>query len=153
MAYEWKYYGDMNIEYGGMFVLDEGDDDFVRAVEVIPCSDAGGPDNLFVVEEGSIYMPTDTAKRNNAISCIGCKILDDGTMNDNGTIVQPDDPAFRLNLIMGFRAYHGMDRDRDHVVQMGKRSEDFGRGWSPEPTAKIRANGNLYRWVENHCCN
>ena len=56
---KWNYNGDMGLEYGGFYWREDGADDYVLAVRVTPCSDAGGPDNLFHIESGSIYIGTD----------------------------------------------------------------------------------------------
>jgi hypothetical protein len=54
----WYYSGDVNIEHGGMFMqLHEWANGFVNVVRVQPCSDAGGPDNMWWVESLSILLP------------------------------------------------------------------------------------------------
>lgn len=48
----WNYQGDVNLEHGGVFIkFDE-----VQAwyIEVVPATDMGGPDNLFVVLKGTL---------------------------------------------------------------------------------------------------
>src|ERR1700685_3511801 len=69
MAKRWHYMGDINLEYGGYFWREDGADDYVLCVRVTPCSDAGGPNNLFWIEQGSIYM--DATKRQQCLSVIG----------------------------------------------------------------------------------
>jgi hypothetical protein len=52
------YSGDLNIEHGGFFyTLDNFDRGYVDAVRVTPCSDAGGPDNVFWIECLSVLIP------------------------------------------------------------------------------------------------
>ena len=46
--YRWNYNGDINLREGGFFWREDGQDDYVLAVRVTPCSHAGGPCNLFV---------------------------------------------------------------------------------------------------------
>ena len=142
---EWIYRGDVNIECGGMFVLDEGDDDSVQVVEVTPCSDAGGPDNLFWIEKGSVYMPLDEKRREQALNSIGW--FDEGN----------DDPAHKREcLIDGFKAYHGIDADTRVVVQVGKRDPfyDYDRGGfsMPEVDYQLRANAKLVNFVKREFC-
>ena len=135
MAKRWKYSGDISLEHGGMFWREDGADDYVCAVEVTPCSDAGGPDNLFWVTVGSIYIPGDAAERKSALDCIG---------------VDSDKPS-RWELVEAFRAYHGIEADcyGSHVVQIGKpqaASRDFGR---VEATDQLRGNASLKRFVRS----
>jgi hypothetical protein len=53
----WHYSGDVNIEHGGMFYsLANFEFGYVDAVRVTPCSDAGGPDNVFWVEQLTINV-------------------------------------------------------------------------------------------------
>ena len=40
----WNYSGDMSLEHGGFFWREDGSEDYVLAVEVTPCSDAGWSD-------------------------------------------------------------------------------------------------------------
>jgi hypothetical protein len=55
------YSGDLNIEHGGFFyTLDNFDRGYVDAVRVTPCSDAGGPDNVFWIECLSVLIPEQT---------------------------------------------------------------------------------------------
>lgn len=56
MAKRWFYSGDADIENGGFFYDLSNFDDlgYAQAVRVTPCSDAGGPDNVFWVEMLSV---------------------------------------------------------------------------------------------------
>lgn len=133
MAPRWKYSGDINLEYGGLFWREDGADDYVLAVQVTPCSDAGGPNNLFWVEVGSIYLPNDYEKRRRALDCIG---------------VHPNE-ATRYSLVEAFLAYSGIEADYDgrHVVQIGK-AESASREWGgTEVTDQLRGNASLTRFV------
>lgn len=137
----WKYSGDVNVKEGGMWINDEGDEDFVRVVEITPCSEAGGPDNLFYITRGSIYMPTDEARRKAALETIGW-------YDENG-----DEAHKRACLIDAFRAYHGIDADAmggEIVIRVGPEDKDFwdGKGWNPKPDRILRANVNLKNYIE-----
>jgi hypothetical protein len=136
MAKRWKYSGDINLEYGGLFWREDGADDYVLAVQVTPCSDAGGPNNLYWVEVGSIYLPEDEKRRKSALDCIG---------------VTSDKPK-RAELVEAFLAYNGLDVDYDgrHVVQIGKPEKarhDFG---SVSVTDQLRGNASLTRFVRRN---
>lgn len=57
MSRHFHYNGDVNIEHGGTYyALDTFKYDYVDAVRVTPCSDAGGPDNVFWVETVTIIL-------------------------------------------------------------------------------------------------
>jgi hypothetical protein len=139
MAKRWKYSGDINLEYGGLFWREDGADDYVLAVQVTPCSEAGGPDNLYWVEVGSIYLPEDEERRKRALDCIGAA----------------SDKPKRAELVYAFLAYHGIEADCDgrHVVQIGKPEKarnDFG---TVSVTDQLRGNASLKRFVRRNFLN
>jgi hypothetical protein len=138
MPHEWQYSGDMHREEGGLYWREDGSDDYVRAVRITPCSDAGGPDNLFVIEQGSIYLPEDETRRNSALATIGWFDESD-----------PDPAHYRRCLVDAFLAYHGMENDvwnGSIVLRIGRAQES--RGWSPEADIVKPHNLNLQRFVE-----
>jgi hypothetical protein len=133
----WKYSGDMDLECGGFYWKDEGDSDFVIAVDIIPCSDAGGPDNLFYVEKGTIYFHPD--KYAEYLSTIGMEV----------------EEATRDDLINAAKAYGGIERDSETVIRIGKdQSEDVrAGGWNPEPDTILRSDASLRKYVEREFLN
>jgi hypothetical protein len=135
MTQRWNYNGDINLEHGGLFWREDGADDYVLAVRVTPCSEAGGPNNLFHIEQGSVYLPNDSAKRNQALNVIG----------------QTLENATRRDLVESFVAYHGIDRDcrnGEQVIQIGKPETDLrSDGWSPKPDITLRGNASLANYV------
>ncbi len=136
MAHKWNYNGDLNLCYGGFFWREDGADDYVRVVRVTPCSDAGGPDNLFVVEQGSIYMPTDAESRRRALQVCGYE--------------NESNPS-RHMLVDSFMAYGGVERDcmnGETVVRFGPAIPSDG--WNPAPDVIKRANGNLKNYVRDN---
>jgi hypothetical protein len=161
MASNWKYTGDRNIEYGGMFYNDEGPDsmpDYIEVVTVTPASDGGGPDNVFLIERGSIYMPNDDlARMRRTASICGLTLDDDKAMDDNGTArYEFQSPAWRARMLDAWRAYHGIDGPDTWVVRVGPRDKDTDdSGWlsQHEPDFKLRSNVNLKRWIEDEFCN
>lgn len=132
---EWNYSGDVNLEYGGMFWKWDGGPDYVLAVEIVPYSDMGGPNNVFIVENGSIYLPLDVDARNDALDTIGYSAR----------------PAPLWALVDAFRAYHGIDRDAwrgGETVQIGKTDPFWDkRGPEPEPDKILRSNASLAKYV------
>lgn len=55
--YPWRWQGDDPSEQSGLWWQEDGEGlDYVNAVRIVACSDAGGPGNLYVVEEGTLYL-------------------------------------------------------------------------------------------------
>ena len=157
----WRYSGDMDIREGGFFWRPSSRDpfpqaDYVDAVRVTPCSDAGGPDNVYLIESGSIYIPRD--KYESALECCGYDLMTGprgALMIQGGTgeSVHVDSPQGRAMLVDAFLAYHGVERESwngEHYVQIGPRDSFYeeGRGgWNPRPDKVVRANTSLERYV------
>jgi hypothetical protein len=132
MAKRWHYSGDINIEHGGLFWREDGAEDYVLAVQVTPCSDAGGPDNMFWVEAGSIYLPSDPERRKSALDCIGAD-------SANPT---------RWELVEACHAYNGLEEDERRVVQIGRTANRACSGFGDlAPDNVLRANASLERFV------
>ncbi|QIV65815.1 hypothetical protein Cp1R7AA1_025 [Mesorhizobium phage Cp1R7A-A1] len=147
MSHKWNYSGDINREYGGFYWREDGADDYVRAVRITPCSDAGGPDNLYSIEQGSIYIPADHAKRLSAISMFGYTMDANGVVTDTtGTVATPEQA--RMYIVEAMLAYHGIESDSDTILQIGRAQENNPGGWSPEADIVKPHNLNLQRFVE-----
>jgi len=133
---KWKYSGDINLECGGFYWLDDGSD-YIQAVVVTPCSDAGGPDNLFHVDKGHIFI--DPAKAANMLDVIGMTPVE----------------ASRDDLIYAAQAYGGIERDFESVLRFGKDESEYvsGGGWNPSPDTVLRRNTNLRKYVEREFLN
>ena len=138
MAHKWNYCGDVSLAYGGYFWREDGADDYVLCVRVQPCSDAGGPDNLFWIEQGSIYMPDEADKRRRALQCCGYE-------NE----VNPP----RAMLVDAFIYYQGIEmdcRNGSTVVRFGPpqpANREFGE---MKPDVILRANASLKNYVKNN---
>ena len=128
MQKRWKYNGDMNLEHGGFFYQESGFADHVYCVDVIPASDMGGPDNVFIIEKGSIYIADDKEKQARALDCIGKK---------------PEE-ASRFDLIYAMKAYAGIERDLSETIRIGK-ADPYGPEWHGEIDSEYRGN----RKIEN----
>lgn len=134
----WNYSGDVNLEEGGFYWKEDDADDYVIAVRVTPCTDAGGPANLFWIESGSIYLG-DKAKQDSSLSVIG---------------VEPGE-ATRRDYVEAALAYGGIERDSYNgqvVVQIGKVQEiidswQFGTSKAYTPDVQLRGNASLARYV------
>lgn len=136
---KWNYNGDINLEYGGFFWREDGADDYVLVVRVTPCSDAGGPNNQFWIEQGSVYMPNDADKRRRALSVCGWE--------------NEAEPS-RGMLVDAHMAYDGVQRDSMNgqtVVQIGAKADEPGHGWGDvEVTKVIRGNAKLANYVRDN---
>lgn len=129
----WQYIGDINLRHGGYYWREDGADDYVLAVRVTPCSDAGGQDNLFQIESGSIYIGTDATRIASALDCIGAT----------------PDTATRAQVVDALLAYGGIETDSETIVQIGKRDTDASpNGWNPEPDVTLRGNAKLRLYVK-----
>lgn len=133
MAKRWHYIGDINIRYGGTYYKESGWHDHVYYVDVIPCDCAGGPENLFWIESGSIYLGN-ARVNGSAIECCG--------MAGPPSIIELADCV----KIHG----GGTDGDSTEVVRIGKH-EDAGCGFHmPEIDTILRSNASLRRYVERN---
>lgn len=153
---KWVYHGDRNIENGGMFFKDEGDEDFILVVDVTPASDGGGPDNLFLVEVGSVFMPTALEKVRAAASVCGYEIADDKSMSDHsGDTFEFQSPEWRMRMLDAWKAYHGVERDSTWIVRVGK-PDKYARPGSflanMEPDFILRSNVNLAKFIKGEFC-
>lgn len=131
----WTYSGDTNLEYGGLFWQWDGGPDYVAAIRVAPVSDSGGPDNVYEITRGSIYMPQD-ADNARALDVVG------------HTIVGPPE---LMTLVAAWEAYHGMDLDSyggRAVVRIGKAEDANPNGWNPAPDVILPGNARLKNYVE-----
>lgn len=64
------YTGDVSIEYGGTYYsIDTLEWGYVGAIRITPCSDAGGPDNVFWVERLTVNMRGGDALANIRATC------------------------------------------------------------------------------------
>jgi hypothetical protein len=141
MAKRWKYCGDINLEHGGFYWKEDGASDYVLAVRVTPCSDAGGPDNMFWIEDGSIYLSDDPAQHKQALAYCGYD-----SQPKPLTKVQR-----RAQLVESMLAYAGMDHDPSTIVSVGK--PEPGRcEWNDKtvPDVVLRANASLANYVRKN---
>ena len=143
----WKYCGDRNIEYGGYYWRNDGWSDYALIVRVTPFSDAGGNDNEYWVEIGSLYIPDDD--------------LDDGPHDDvkraldtcGITLEQLAEltPAKRrAETIYALIGYRGFDISETRNVRIGPKQPESREGPFHADTV-LRANSSLESWVRRNC--
>lgn len=157
----WKYTGDVNIKEGGVYYFDDGSDlspDYMRAVRVTPATDGGGMDNRFMIEDGSVYMPSDdlARMRNTADTC-GYSLDDNKALFTGRDTHEFQSPEWRALMFDAWLTYWGMDGATQTVVQIGTEMPDTSRRSEfldeAEPDYKLRSNVNFRNWVERtfHC--
>ena len=127
----WHYFGDVNLEEGGTFyTLDE----FAHAVRVTPVSDAGGQDNAWWVERGSIHIPDNL----------------EGMLKSAG-ILESDlssDPVIRMHELIHMADMGGyIEYERSEVIQIGPEDPFHGSDFV-EPHVTLRANTDLRKWIK-----
>lgn len=149
MARRWNYSGDVDLEYGGLFWREAGAHEYVEAVRVTPCSDAGGPNNVFHVESGSIYMPRE--RYGAALDTCGYKVgraWETGAQVIDGTGKALDARASRALIVDAFACYHGVERDSEYMLRIGK-VDPGASGWGSdcEPDFVLRAGSSLKNFV------
>lgn len=133
----WFYHGDINPENGGFWYrLDNWQYGYADFVRITPCSDAGGPDNQFWIESGSVYGLDDEKRIKQA-------------MNSCGWIPDEITGAARKHaIVQAMLGYGYNDQDLSELVQVGKHanhcSASFGRS---VPHKVLRAGSDIARYV------
>ena len=143
MSKRWHYIGDVNLEHGGVFIQEGDYPDYCNAVRVTPCSDAGGPENWYRIESGTVYM----GDAQHMVSALEC--CDESA----------DAPQWRKGYAM--MCYMAMDVGRvtnsgcyagpDTIVQIGAKRGDYDSWrWDDErePDYVLRGNTSLRRYVK-----
>ena len=129
----WHYFGDVNIEYGGLYIQQSGYADHVFAVEVIAGSDLGFADCQFIVNRGSIFIGHDKNWIEIALQCCGQSLAD-----------KPD----WKQIALAVHAYRGMDIDGKNTYQIGKLTNhdpDMAQEFNPD--YQLRGGSSLRRFI------
>lgn len=133
MNKRWHYIGDVNLEHGGAFIQEGDWPDYCNAVQVTPCSDAGGPENWYWIESGTVYMGN-AVHVQSALECC----------NES-----PDAAQWRKGYAV--LQYMGIDCDTRIIVQIGAKRDDCDSWqWDDtlEPDYVLRGNASLRRYVK-----
>lgn len=134
------YCGDSSIEHGGFYysveTLKWG---YVDAIRVSPCSDAGGPDNVFWIERLTINLRTGSALANVRATCDVPKDLKG---------------AAATHADIEAHVYYGAyDCDSLATLQIGP-ADPYSRCADPlRVTHKMRANRSLRKLVRELALN
>jgi hypothetical protein len=136
MKPKWHYSGDMVLDNGGFFYdLSDFQYGYANAVKITPCSDAGGQDNAWWIEVGTINLPDDK-RRDEALRSYGV----------DGVTIDPEDLPHVM--IQACEAYLGLECEHGGVVQIGP-DDPYCREVIP-PNQKLRAGTDLEKWVRRH---
>lgn len=164
LAPGWNYSGDMNLTEGGLFWRFDGaerfpDTDYVLAVRVTPCAAAGGPENLFHVETGSIYVPRE--KYQTALDTCGYTLRENSETgalaieDSQGAVHRLDSALGAALLVDALNAYGGLDRDYlggETVIRIGRPDPHFSpdsmREWNPDPDIVLHGNAKLKNHIK-----
>jgi len=117
------YTGDINLQYGGMFLdLEEFKrwGDFCPVLKVTDLDSACGFESAVLIERGSIYIPENVEKRESALSCIG---------------IEKGESYTDLQLIVAFDAYHGIECDSfagEIILILDKEADSEFEGWKAD---------------------
>jgi hypothetical protein len=143
---DYTYHGDVNIKYGGMYLNLEESDDYIPVVKITDLDSGCGFEGAILIEQGSIYIPTDHEKRQDALSCCGWE--------DEKEITP-------LMLAIVFDAYGGIESEWDGaiVIQTEKGGPMQYDGWKADSywTRKYHASrykkDKLKKFIENNFVN
>jgi hypothetical protein len=134
----WHYTGDVSIEHGGTFYhFDDFKYGYVNAWRVQPCSDAGGPDNEFWIEELTVIIdPHGSTQRRQCMACVG---LTTAQLHE-ATRYQRRHMLFNAAL-----SYGRYDQLRTTHIRIGKKAP-YDQGWDDTTTpVQLPHNTSLYR--------
>lgn len=153
MAKKWEYSGDMNLECGGVFYnIDPTDWDehgYCTAIRVDPCSEAGGPDNCWWIEELTVLKPDDHKELKSVLDVHGFQLTKDG----KSVLTSPDAWGVDLKSDEGRRivaeccvSYGKYDKDRGETIQIGAKQDDSGESVTPDKI--LRGNARVENYVK-----
>jgi hypothetical protein len=142
----WFYSGDLDIQNGGTFYNLDNWPHYVDAWRVSPCSDAGGPDNVFWLEELTVNvdpkMVNHGGRMESALRLIG---VSDDEFNALSVNRQ------RHVIVGAYLAYGLYDQCSSRVVMVGPRPDELweSRGGFEMPgvDTTLRSNVDLKKWL------
>lgn len=132
---DWTNFGDISPEHGQLWVKGahvDNTEDFAEVVEIRCATDFGGPDNVYIICGGSIYIPLDDeTKMESALDCI---------------CVSPSQATW-IDKMLGCEAYSGIDTDSMQIVSVGKVTDTdaMPHGWEVE--TQLHGNRSISKWL------
>lgn len=156
------YSGDVNIEHGGMFyALDTWAEGYVDALRVVPCSDAGGPDNCFWIETLVINLPDSSnevikhglekaeGKLRDALH--SCGWFDGGY--DGGSKGKMSKATRRHVIVQALESYggYGVDQMSSTLIRVGGPDRFYNGRDKFEPEKVLRGSASLENYARRLC--
>lgn len=139
-TFRWFRFGDLNMENGGGFYSFEGWPHYIDIIRVTPCSDAGGPDNQFWIERGSLFMERSKEDFERALAMIGMDDADEWRRLSRATKRHA-----KTQAVLG---YYGMDRDSHWTIQIGAKAEPCSSSFTTLiPDYVLRGNCSLENYI------
>jgi hypothetical protein len=137
MANRWKYVGDTNLEYGGLFIeFSEWKYGYVNAVQVDDIGDNGFPGAVIVESKSISIDDIDSERTRSALSTIGAKLIDKDDIDDNGHVLTRNTLAWKWCLAYAMNAYDAADVDRAEIVQLDYSEPVTACGWGNATRAR-----------------
>jgi hypothetical protein len=134
MSYKVFYSGDVNVEHGGVFYTLEGAKwGYVDAARVVPCSDAGGPDNCFWVDVLTVNIES-AAHKHLALNYCGVSLADFNQWDDKTKL------HATIEALVSHGAY---DQESSTMVRIGKPDEYYGGREEFNPSRTFQHNASL----------
>lgn len=171
----WHYSGDVNIEHGGMFYnLSTFGEGYVSVVRCQPCTDAGGPDNCFWVEQLTANvcntdMPFagvgDTVRARRAHRALhshggggaerNTQRIEEALITCGWDLLLDEWDKLtvarcRHAIVEACVGYGLYDQESSEMVSLGKPKTSYREGeWYPDKV--LRANASLRNYVRKQC--
>ena len=153
MENKWNYCGDVNLEHGGYYWRqDDPEDDYAYCVEIIDSSAFGGPDNIYLVQVGILYIPESNKDKQACLDCCGYKLVGTNIHDCVGGVFPLDSEHGKALLMDAVQAYKGVEIDYGGriVIQIGKLDSNYYdvSEYVFEPTDTIHGNNDLRKYIE-----
>lgn len=146
-----KYSGDVNIQNGGYFFsLGDWQDGYADVVRVMPCSEGGGQDNCFWVEELTVHVPDDLSQ---TLLCLGLALDAQGNIVEksrHNIVAAPGTEAFQSVVIDACVAHGNYDQDSSLCVSIGKPDPSYSGIDPVTPDLVLRSDASLDRYVRKN---
>ena len=136
----WQWFGDVNPKNGGTWIRPVPEYGDADAVRITPCSDAGGPCNLFWVECVTVLGLDDADRRQSAAKCCGISAAD------------MRDPYTMAEALLSYGFYDPANcypEAASETVQVGAQLDPYASAsWDPvTPTVTLRSNADIGRYA------
>jgi hypothetical protein len=138
----WHYFGDVNIECGGYFYdMSNWKWGYVEAWRVVPCSDAGGPDNEFWIESLTVNIP----KAKDAWAALA------KVSNEDVDLYRTSSPRMRKHvLVNALICYGSYDMGKSTRIRIGKKQSlpGWSCGWGDGDLHKLHGRTTLANYIK-----